>query len=133
MGHWVTAETPSMESIRCQLSYWLGLGVILGMCRPCQWIEMGSCRLFVTLIVRVSPERASIVGPGNKPVCIRQLVLCVEKRTIDEIDPLENPVWTQILRRHVPFEVLRNWITVRMVFWMELYHRTKSIGVMSPW
>ena len=40
----------------------------LGMCRPCQWIERSSweeVRLLRTWMVRVSPERVSIRGPGN--------------------------------------------------------------------
>ena len=87
-------------------------------------------------MIKVSPERDSTVGPGNRPSSISsgqidngdtsQLI----QLTVDEIDPLQYPIWSAKVRGHTPIQILSCRRPVHMIFRVKIYPRSSSDGLM---
>lgn len=87
-------------------------------------------------MIKVSPERASTVGPGNRPSSISSGQIDdgdtsqFLQLTVDEIDPLQYPIWSAKPRGHTPIQILSRRWPVHMILRVKLYPRSSSDGLM---
>lgn len=90
-------------------------------------------------MTRVSPEQASIVGPGKTPgaTCQEQghsrWTTAVFLLTVDEIYLFPYTIRAKVTCLNKPLEMLGFWLSIHMLRWVQLYPRPIDISIKAQW